>query len=124
MKTKVYKVTLMVVDHGDIGEKELRSVIESTRYPNRCITPSVFDVQTKEVDWDDDHPLNDARTSRDEFRRMFGIPHEKGSRQARIEELRRELSAMGDRRDWDGCDRIEEKLRRLEEGELEEGEDD
>lgn len=55
---KVHRVTLLVVDHDNIGEAELRVVIENQRYPNRCIAPSVLQVETREVEWSDEHPLN------------------------------------------------------------------
>lgn len=57
-KVKVYKVTMMIVDHDRLGEDELLEVLEHTRYPNHCIAPTVMEIQTREVDWSDEHPLN------------------------------------------------------------------
>lgn len=56
--TKTYLVTLLVVDHDDLGEGETRGVIEHTKYPNYCIHPRVLEMRTQEVLWTDDHPLN------------------------------------------------------------------
>jgi hypothetical protein len=69
---KVYKVTLLVVDHDRLGEEELRGVIERTKYPNRCISPSVMGVQTREVEWSDDHPLNLLDRQERAFVDLFG----------------------------------------------------
>lgn len=54
MSTKVYKMTVLVIDHEDMGEEETREAIENARY----LFANVLDVQTAEVDWHDDHPLN------------------------------------------------------------------
>lgn len=70
--TKVHRIVLMVVDHDDIGIDEVRETIENAHYPNRCIAPTVMAVETKEVDWDDNHPLNTHATQRESFAVMFG----------------------------------------------------
>lgn len=57
-RVKVHKVTLLVVDHDELGTEDVRLEIESVRYPNRCIRPSVMHIETREVDWTDRHPLN------------------------------------------------------------------
>lgn len=74
-KVKVHKVVLLVVDHDDMGAKEVGEVLEHNRYPNHCMAPDVLCVETREVDWNDDHPLNfgDERRVR-EFERLFGQP--------------------------------------------------
>lgn len=71
--TKVYKVTLCVVDHDGIGEDELRVVIENTRYPNHCIAPKVTSVETRVVGWHGQHPLNLTGRTKMEFLRMFEL---------------------------------------------------
>lgn len=70
-KTKVHKVTLLIVDHDDLGAQEVASVLENSRYPNHCICPQTMLVQTAEVDWDDDHPLNRRATRREAFDKLF-----------------------------------------------------
>jgi hypothetical protein len=65
MKTKVHKVTILIVDHdrvSDLPGDELKHIIENARYPNRCISPSVMAIETREVEWDDAHPLNRTAT--------------------------------------------------------------
>lgn len=70
---KVHKVVLMVIDHDNIGAEELVDVMENARYPNRCISPQVIDIETKEVKWHDRHPLNiSATAAAEEFRKLFG----------------------------------------------------
>lgn len=64
MATKVHKVTLIVVDHDDLGGAQVGSVLELASYPNNCVSPSVVRVETKEVEWSDDHPLNKRGTNR------------------------------------------------------------
>ncbi len=69
---KAHKVTLTIIDFDDIGADEIQSVIESVHYPNHCISPSVWNIETADIgDWDDDHILNDNRTAADEWRRLF-----------------------------------------------------
>lgn len=70
-KVQVHKVTLMVVDHGNIGPEEVRAVLENTRYPNHCIGPQVALIEIEEVGWVDDNPLNYEATWRAEFERLF-----------------------------------------------------
>lgn len=55
----VYRVTLLVVDHDRIGPQQIQQVIESTRYPNRCIHPLVLDIEERSIlHYDDNHPIN------------------------------------------------------------------
>jgi len=56
--TKVLKIELLVVDHDGVGAEEITEIIENARYPNRCIAPSVMKIETREVEWHDDHALN------------------------------------------------------------------
>ena len=61
---KIYKVELYVIDHDGLGDEEIASVLENTKYPNRCISPDVANVESKDIgEWWDGHPLN--RTSVD-----------------------------------------------------------
>lgn len=68
---KVHRVTLIVVDTDDLGALDVKEVLEETKYPNHCIGPSVMQVDTVEVEWSDDHPLNHRDTMRAEFERLF-----------------------------------------------------
>lgn len=39
MSTKAYLITLVVVDHDELGADSIVEVLETQRYPNRCIGP-------------------------------------------------------------------------------------
>lgn len=69
--TKVHEVTLLIVDFDQLGAEEIKNVIENARYPNRCISPQVKNTVTVEVEWDDDHPLNNRHTKDEEYKRLF-----------------------------------------------------
>ena len=69
---KAHKVTLLIIDMDDIGTEELRLAIEETRYPNRCISPEVYKIDTVDIgEWSDDHPLNQIETANYEWQRLF-----------------------------------------------------
>lgn len=74
MKTQVHKLTVMIVDHDHCGAVEVQDVLENARYPNRCIDPAVLKMETVEVLWTDDHPLNHHATQKAEFERLFVTP--------------------------------------------------
>lgn len=69
--TKIHKITLYVIDHDDVGAEGVREVIESARYPNRSVVPRVEHVETRVVEWRDDHPLNIGATSHAAFEELF-----------------------------------------------------
>lgn len=71
MRTQVHRVTLLIVDHDRIGSEEVITVLENTTYPNRCIYPSVMDIQTVAVEWSDDHPLNKESTRDSHAKYLF-----------------------------------------------------
>lgn len=60
MSTKVYKITLLVIDLEDMGEEQTREALENARY----LYASVLDTQTAEVEWHDAHPLNQSTETR------------------------------------------------------------
>ena len=74
MSEQVHKVTLLIVDHDELGPEEVSDTIECTHYPNRCIAPQVMDIETREIEWTDEHPLNliDRAQVRAEYERLFG----------------------------------------------------
>lgn len=68
---KVHKVTLLIVDSDSVGSDEVLTVLENTRYPNDCIMPRVMVIETAEVEWSDDHPLNRTGTQQEAFEKLF-----------------------------------------------------
>lgn len=68
----VHRVVLTIIDFDEIGSEEVKGVIENTRYPNRCISPDVFSIETADIgEWDDGHPLNNRNTADAEWRKIF-----------------------------------------------------
>jgi len=61
-----------VIDFDDLGAEEVCEVLANARYPNRCISPDVKSVETREVDWSDEHPLNHSATAESAYRELFG----------------------------------------------------
>lgn len=69
---QVHRIEVLVVDHDGLGAEGVREVLEHTRYPNRCIRPEVMDIETREVAWNDDHPLNNKKTTDAAYEALFG----------------------------------------------------
>ena len=66
----VHRVVLMVIDFDEIGAESVKDVIENARFPNRCISPKVMALETRDIgEWTDDHPLN--YRDKDEFNKLF-----------------------------------------------------
>lgn len=58
MSTKVFKIEAMFIDHDNLGVLGVQEVIENARLPNHIIPPRIVKMDAREVEWDDDHPLN------------------------------------------------------------------
>jgi hypothetical protein len=70
---KVHKVVLTVIDFDGLGQQGVIDALETARYPNRCIAPSVMAIDTRDCgEWRDDHPLNNTDTAAAEMARLFG----------------------------------------------------
>jgi hypothetical protein len=69
--TKVHMIMLLVIDHDDIGAAEAKVILENQRYPNHCMAPRVIAIDTREVEWSDDHPLNQTRSMQDAALALF-----------------------------------------------------
>ena len=65
---KAYKVTLIVVDHDNMGADEIKLNIENERYTN----PRVTEIESVDIgEWGDDHPLNKRILPIAEINRIF-----------------------------------------------------
>lgn len=72
---KVHKIVLTVIDFDEVGADGVRDVLENTKYPNHCISPTVRSVETRDCgEWSDAHPLNHGGTTDAEIDRLFGAP--------------------------------------------------
>lgn len=69
--TDVFKIEIMVIDHDEIGKAEIISVLENTKFPNRCISPLVTEIESKEVEYNDDHSLNILSERKRAFKELF-----------------------------------------------------
>jgi hypothetical protein len=69
--TKVHRIVLCIVDHDDVGVDGVREALENAHYPNRCISPTVVSVDTRNVEWSDDHLLNQNGRTKIAFAEMF-----------------------------------------------------
>lgn len=69
--TQIHKLTVLIVDHDELGADEVKQVLENQRYPNHCLGPHVMQMETREVEWNDDHPLNRGDTQAETFGKMF-----------------------------------------------------
>jgi hypothetical protein len=69
--TNALKVTLLIIDHDGVGER-VKDIIEEQKFPNRCISPWVMDVESVDLgEWRDSHPLNFASSKKEEFEELF-----------------------------------------------------
>jgi len=72
-KMKIHKIEILIIDFDGLGEEGIKDVIENTRYPNDCISLEVKMIKTKEIEWNDEHPLNFSNTSDEEYQRLFSV---------------------------------------------------
>jgi hypothetical protein len=69
---KAYKVEILIINHDEVGRDEIKLILENTKYPNRCISPSVQNIVERDIgEWSDEHPLNSIRTANKEYARLF-----------------------------------------------------
>lgn len=65
MKTRVHKLTVYVVDHDQLGGGEAALALQAEGVD---VHPT---VDTVEIDWSEDHPVNQIKTRQAEFDRLF-----------------------------------------------------
>jgi hypothetical protein len=69
---KAYKVEILIIDHDDVGEDDIRLLLEDTRYPNDCIWPKVKSIESRDIgEWTDEHPLNLNTTADAAYKELF-----------------------------------------------------
>ena len=69
-----YKVTLLIINHDQLDSDDVIDILECTKYPNYCISPTVVNISEREIgSWEDDHPLNGPHNvMMAEFEKIFG----------------------------------------------------
>lgn len=55
---QVHKVTLMIVDHDQLGPDSVKQELENAHFGNDCISLEIASIETKDIVWTDEHPLN------------------------------------------------------------------
>lgn len=69
---KVHKLEVFIIDFDEVGANEIKEILENGRYPNRCISPEVKSIESRDIgEWDDNHPLNHRDTCEAEYKRLF-----------------------------------------------------
>lgn len=65
---KAYKIELLIIDHDNVGEEEIRGIIGNVRY----LYPLIKSVEVRDIgDWSDEHPLTQRDTADAEYRALF-----------------------------------------------------
>jgi hypothetical protein len=69
MKVKAYKVELLVLDlENSFNEQEIEYSLQNVKY----LYPVVKSIQSREIDWDDAHPINHKDTHERAYKNLFG----------------------------------------------------
>jgi hypothetical protein len=71
--TKVHRIVCFIVDHDRLGVEGVIAQLENTRYANHAPNPTVVRVDTRTVEWDDSHPLNQGSTQKDAYEALFDV---------------------------------------------------
>ncbi len=73
---QVMKLVVTVIDFDGLGADGVKDAIENARYPNRCISPTVRNIDVRDIGpWSDDHPLNHRDKAEAEYTRLFETPN-------------------------------------------------
>ena len=70
-QVNVYKMEFMVIDFDDVGLEGARFIIENTKYPNRCLSPTLMRADARNIEWSDEHPLNNHFTEMEAYMNLF-----------------------------------------------------
>jgi len=69
---EVHKITLIVIDHDEVGANGIKGMLENTKYPNHCMAPDVREIETVDIgEWFDDHPLNSIALYDEAIEKIF-----------------------------------------------------
>ena len=67
MKANVYKIELLIIDTELYDTKTVINTIENEKH----LGPEVMRIESVEVEWSDDHPLNHESTYEAAFYELF-----------------------------------------------------
>jgi hypothetical protein len=72
---KAYKITLLFLDHDDVGPTEAKELIENARLPNHIQPGTVMQFEERDIgEWHDEHPLNRRDTMEAAYLELFPLP--------------------------------------------------
>ena len=66
---KAYKIEILVLDFEDSGEESIKETVENVRYLNA----EVMSIKSEDIEWSDDHPLNNCGTSARAYQDLFAV---------------------------------------------------
>lgn len=69
--TKVYKVVLCHVDHDGIGPDDFRTLLQEANLGNHVTAGTVLSIEERDVEWSDEHPINQRNTMVKAFEELF-----------------------------------------------------
>ena len=64
---KAYKIEMLVLDFEDSGEESIKDTVENMRHLNA----EVMNIKSVDIEWSDDHPLNNCGTSARAYQDLF-----------------------------------------------------
>lgn len=92
---KAYKIELLIVDHDEVGQDDIRDILETQKYPNYCIAPNVMNIECVEIgEWNDDHPLNKLDKMRQHYETIFHKDFSVGELKAEITKLYEKIYSL------------------------------
>ena len=69
---KAYKVTILIVDHDELGAADIKVEMENTNFANDCLRPHVMEVEEADIgEWTGEHPLNQTATMYVAYEEIF-----------------------------------------------------
>jgi len=74
--TQVFKIEVLVIDHDGLGPTGVAAALENANFPNDCVSPHVMSIESREVDWSDEHPLNKRDMFVLTYKELFDAKHE------------------------------------------------
>ena len=64
---KAYKIEILVLDFEDSGEESIKDTVENMRHLNA----EVMNIKSVDIEWSDEHPLNNCGTSARAYQDLF-----------------------------------------------------
>lgn len=99
---KVYKLEVMIIDQDVDSIEDAIYIIDETRYPNHINVKAITCKEADIGEWDDDNPLNDPDTTKQEMDKLFPmsktLEDESKMKEAENNEIIKDIINIEDRR--------------------------